>query len=143
MNEMMQFRRHRHDQPPVTSLKTMSRPQSFAPIYGAALIGALGPVAWLIADIYGRLGTWEYALDDVYIHLAMSAELARGGYGVNAGEPASASSSVTVYVALQISDSVEASVAGCAGVQLRAFKPGSGFAFFTPKALTKWVAVNV
>ncbi len=38
-------------------------------------------------------GAFEYALDDVYIHLAMAEQLFQGGYGVNADEYASASSS--------------------------------------------------
>lgn len=38
-------------------------------------------------------GAFEYALDDVYIHLAMAEQLFQGGYGVNADEFASASSS--------------------------------------------------
>lgn len=59
-----------------------------------ALLGAALPAVWLILDVLLRLGHWEYALDDAYIHLAMSDQLARGGYGVNAGEAASASSSI-------------------------------------------------
>ena len=38
-------------------------------------------------------GLFEYALDDVYIHLAMAEQIANGGYGVNAGEYTSAASS--------------------------------------------------
>ncbi len=38
-------------------------------------------------------GVFEYPLDDVYIHLAMADSLARGEYGINAGEYASAASS--------------------------------------------------
>ncbi len=38
-------------------------------------------------------GVFEYPLDDPYIHLAMAEQIARGGYGVNAGQSASASSS--------------------------------------------------
>ncbi len=40
-----------------------------------------------------RNGGFEYPLDDVYIHLAMAEQMANGGYGVNAGEAASAASS--------------------------------------------------
>lgn len=62
------------------------------PLWGmlAALAGfvALQTVAFL------RAGVFEYPLDDVYIHLAMAANIARGTYGVNAGEAASASSSI-------------------------------------------------
>ncbi|WP_298564978.1 hypothetical protein [uncultured Aliiroseovarius sp.] len=38
-------------------------------------------------------GRFEYPMDDVYIHLAMADGIAAGGYGVNAGEFASAASS--------------------------------------------------
>lgn len=41
-----------------------------------------------------RAGGFEYPLDDVYIHLAMAEQIARGGYGINPGEVASASSSI-------------------------------------------------
>lgn len=37
---------------------------------------------------------FDYPLDDVYIHLSMSEQIAAGGYGVNRGEVASASSSI-------------------------------------------------
>lgn len=59
------------------------------------MAGAALPALVLIALILRATGgVWEYALDDVYIHLAMSEGLLRGEYGVNAGEPASASSSI-------------------------------------------------
>ena len=45
-------------------------------------------LAWLRAG-----GVFEYPLDDVYIHLAIGEQIARGGYGVNAAEAASAGSS--------------------------------------------------
>ena len=38
-------------------------------------------------------GEFEYPLDDIYIHLAMADGIARGEYGVNAGEASAASSS--------------------------------------------------
>ena len=48
-----------------------------------------------------RIGwAFEYPLDDVYIHLAMASEFLRGGYGVNAGEYASAASSALYQVLL-------------------------------------------
>lgn len=60
-----------------------------------SLIGAIVPTLILILMTLMKTGgTWEYALDDVYIHLAMSEQLWQGGYGVNAGEYASASSSI-------------------------------------------------
>lgn len=39
-------------------------------------------------------GGFSYSLDDAYIHLAVSEEIARGGYGVNPGEFSATSSSV-------------------------------------------------
>jgi len=60
-----------------------------------ALLGAFIPffsVIWLTMGQTG--GFYEYPLDDPYIHLAMSEQIALGGYGVNAGEFASASSSI-------------------------------------------------
>ncbi len=41
-----------------------------------------------------RAGLFEYPLDDVYIHLAIAEQIARGTYGVNAGEVTSAASSM-------------------------------------------------
>ncbi|MEM6637506.1 MAG: hypothetical protein AAF667_16625 [Pseudomonadota bacterium] len=59
-----------------------------------ALLGGLLSFAGLqITAIFLAGGVFEYPLDDVYIHLAMASELARGGYGVNSGEYASAASS--------------------------------------------------
>ncbi|MEM9709037.1 MAG: hypothetical protein AAF871_09610 [Pseudomonadota bacterium] len=59
-----------------------------------AVVGALAPYLLLQLVSAWRAGwVFEYPLDDVYIHLAMASEIARGGYGVNAGEAASAASS--------------------------------------------------
>ena len=68
-----------------------ARPNTL-PILGllAALAGFL---LWEIAALL-HAGVFEYPLDDVYIHLAIASEIMRGGYGVNAGEPASAASSI-------------------------------------------------
>ncbi len=41
-----------------------------------------------------NVGHFTYALDDPYIHLALSEGIAHGHYGINPGEPASPSSSV-------------------------------------------------
>jgi len=52
-----------------------------------SLLGAFLPffgVIWLTIGQTG--GYYEYPLDDPYIHLAMSEQIANGGYGVNAGE---------------------------------------------------------
>jgi len=60
-----------------------------------SLVGAFVPLVVLVVMVLAQTGgVWEYALDDVYIHLAMSEQVAQGGYGVNAGEYASASSSI-------------------------------------------------
>lgn len=53
--------------------------------------GALAVITLIAMATNG--GVFEYPLDDVYIHLAMSEQIAAGGYGVNAGEVASAASS--------------------------------------------------
>jgi hypothetical protein len=45
-------------------------------------------------------GEFVYSLDDPYIHLAVAEEILRGGYGVNAGEAAAASSSPIYPVVL-------------------------------------------
>lgn len=57
---------------------------------GASLVGYI-----LLQVIAAALAGWvfEYPLDDPYIHLAMAEQIAHGGYGVNAGEYASAASS--------------------------------------------------
>lgn len=39
-------------------------------------------------------GIFEYPLDDTYIHLSMSEQIARGNYGINQGEYSAASSSI-------------------------------------------------
>ena len=60
----------------------------------AGISGALLAFAGLVAVAMSRNGwVFEYPLDDVYIHLAMAEQIAQGGYGVNAGEFASAASS--------------------------------------------------
>ena len=66
--------------------------------YSVVAFVALVPVAavWVFLIGGGILragGVFEYPLDDVYIHLAMAEQIARGGYGVNANEAASAASS--------------------------------------------------
>lgn len=61
--------------------------------FAAILAAWAGFAALVLAAIWRGAGGFEYPLDDVYIHLAMAREIARGGYGVNPGEPASAASS--------------------------------------------------
>ncbi len=59
-----------------------------------SVAAALLAFAALMAVAMGTAGwVFEYPLDDVYIHLAMAEQIAAGGYGVNAGETASAASS--------------------------------------------------
>ena len=71
---------------PITSVRRM---------LWLTMLGSLLPFAVLFVMTLAKTGgVFEYALDDVYIHLAMSEQIARGGYGVNAGEYASASSSI-------------------------------------------------
>jgi len=59
----------------------------------AALVSALAAFVALQVRAYRVAGAFEYPLDDPYIHLAMAEQIRRGGYGVNAGEFAAASSS--------------------------------------------------
>ena len=51
-----------------------------------------GTLYWQILGLNGD--HFVYALDDPYIHLALSENIAHGHYGINAGEPASPSSSL-------------------------------------------------
>lgn len=60
----------------------------------AGMLSALAGFIALQVVACLRAGVFEYPLDDVYIHLAMASKIAQGTYGVNAGEPASASSSI-------------------------------------------------
>ncbi len=60
-----------------------------------AMASALLFFAVLQVLAWGKTGGYfEYPLDDVYIHLAMADGIARGEYGINAGEYASADSSI-------------------------------------------------
>ncbi len=52
----------------------------------------IAALVWLITDAGN--GQFLYNLDDPYIHLSMSEQISRGGYGINPGEYASASSSI-------------------------------------------------
>ncbi len=65
------------------------------PLIGLAAGTYLLLVAWLFFRILAQNGGhFTYALDDPYIHLALSEGIAHGHYGINAGEPASPSSSI-------------------------------------------------
>ena len=65
------------------------------PLWG--MLAALAGLLALQAVAAWHAGVFEYPLDDVYIHLAMAEKIARGTYGVNLGEPASASSSIRCW----------------------------------------------
>ncbi len=66
----------------------------------ALIFGGLAFLALLDSSVVTAGGVFEYPLDDTYIHLAMAEQLAAGGYGVNAGEYAAASSSPLFSVLL-------------------------------------------
>ncbi len=71
-----------------------SRLQTFL-LVGFAVIAYLLLCNLLFREIrWWNAGTFTYALDDPYIHLALSEGIAAGHYGINPGEPASPSSSV-------------------------------------------------
>lgn len=59
----------------------------------SVLSAGLGFAIWF-ALTWARIGTFEYPLDDVYIHLSMAEGIAGGTYGINPGEPTSAASSI-------------------------------------------------
>lgn len=59
-----------------------------------SVMAGLGALVIFELIAWGIAGGFEYPLDDTYIHLAMAENIGRGGYGINAGEYASASSSV-------------------------------------------------
>ncbi|NDW52841.1 hypothetical protein [Aliiroseovarius sp. PrR006] len=69
------------------------RLQSGAPLIAASLFLVVGLYLVYQLIAYSKAGAFEFPLDDVYIHLAMSEQIAAGGYGVNAGEYTSAASS--------------------------------------------------
>ncbi len=79
---------------------TLSAPSLSLGLPLLAVAGAvLGFVALQLAA-FRIAGVFEYPLDDVYIHLAMASGMAGGTYGVNAGEAASAASSMLYPVLL-------------------------------------------
>ena len=68
---------------------------------GASVFLAIAAVLG-VAILRATGGVFSFTLDDPYIHLAMAEEIGRGGYGVNPGEAASASSSVLYPFALAL-----------------------------------------
>lgn len=65
-----------------------------APLAALAAAVALAVFVYAQGMAMLRAGVFEYPLDDVYIHLAIAEQIARGTYGVNAGEVTSAASSL-------------------------------------------------
>ncbi|WP_289041856.1 hypothetical protein [uncultured Aliiroseovarius sp.] len=70
---------------------TLTAERRFEP----AIAAGVGVAMFILvqAMAYQLVGTFEYPLDDVYIHLAVAEQIAAGGYGVNPGEYTSAASS--------------------------------------------------
>jgi hypothetical protein len=62
---------------------------------GVAIMVYLALALGILAGMLQKTGgTFVYALDDPYIHLAMAEQLVQGHYGINASEPSSPSSSM-------------------------------------------------
>ena len=86
------------------------------------MLASTAALLWWCSEAAG--GLFSYALDDTYIHLELAWQLASTGtWGINPGEPASASSSPLWSVLLAAAlaavghrSSVAAGVAACAGV---------------------------
>ena len=66
----------------------MNWPRIWIGIWGIAAVVLLG------VSMDGTDGQWFFPLDDTYIHFSVGEQLARGHYGVNENEAASASSSM-------------------------------------------------
>lgn len=77
---------------PIGKPETGAMSRAALPIL-AVLPGVLAFLALLGAAFLNAGGVFEYPLDDPYIHMAMAEQMRAGGYGVNAGEYAAASSS--------------------------------------------------
>jgi len=80
--------------------------------FGTAAIGLVA-IAVLLGTLALNGGTFSYTLDDAYIHLALSENIARGHYGINMGEASSPSSSILFPLLL----------APAAGTSLHAYVP--------------------
>ncbi len=57
-------------------------------------------IALLACILILNNGTFAYTLDDAYIHLSLSEQIARGHYGLNAAEYSSPASSILVPILL-------------------------------------------
>ena len=74
---------------------TENRLTAFALFFGLGVFAALFAAGFWLTD-----GAFSYPLDDTYIHLSMSEQIAAGGYGINPHEYASADSSILYPVLL-------------------------------------------
>lgn len=72
----------------------LPRPQALWLTAGAVAVYLALAGFLFFAILHGNGGHFTYALDDPYIHLALSEGIAHGHYGINAGESASPSSSL-------------------------------------------------
>jgi hypothetical protein len=76
-----------------TSLKS-ARTSIASPAFVVAGIAGIVVAGLVAAILRENGGTFAYMIDDPYIHLSMAEQILRGEYGVNAGEPAAAASSI-------------------------------------------------
>jgi len=76
------------------SLPSSARAQGWGYPALSAAVTALTLLVLEVVALRHSGGAFAYPLDDVYIHLAMAETIFQGGYGVNPGEAASASSSI-------------------------------------------------
>lgn len=75
----------------MTQTATLSRLRAFCPVLSVVVSVAVYAIYQLLA--LSMTGSFEFPLDDVYIHMAVAEQIAAGGYGVNPGEFTSAASS--------------------------------------------------
>lgn len=123
----------------------------------AGVAGAVLVYAGFTAVAMSRNGwSFEYPLDDVYIHLAVAEQIAKGGYGVNSGEYASAASSplypflLTPFVGTSLQRwlpllwnfaalVLAAALFACALAQAGLSRAGIALAAFAPLSLATYV----
>ena len=99
---------HRYDHVTASRAPALVAPTAVA----LAAIGLIATAA-LLGTLFLNGGTFTYTLDDPYIHLALSENIARGHYGINMGEASSPSSSILFPFLL----------APAAGTDLHAYVP--------------------
>ncbi len=78
---------------PAPGVSALSQPLMLHPLL-AMQAGFLAVCAVLAAAIWLRVGGFAYTLDAPYTHLSLAEQILQGTYGLNAGEPASPSSSI-------------------------------------------------